>query len=117
MHLEEIREYALSLPFVTEDMPFDDSTITYRIHKKMFLVLNLDRPEWITLKCDPEKAIDLREKYSDTIQGAWHFNKKYWNMLHYSSLPSDMLVELIDHSYQEVIKKMPLKVRKELGLA
>lgn len=112
MNIESAREYCLSLPLVTECFPFDETTLVFKVIDKMFAVLSLDDPDRIVLKCEPEHAIELREKYSE-IEGAWHFNKKYWNQLDFSgSLTDDLIKELIRHSYAEVVKKMPLKTRK-----
>lgn len=78
MNIESIRDYCLSLPFVTEDFPFDETTLVFRIMGKIFAMTDLENIDWFVLKCDPERALDLRDKYSE-ITGAWHMNKKYWN--------------------------------------
>lgn len=114
MNLEEVRLYALSKNGSTEDMPFDDQTVTIRIRNKMFLVILLDKPEWIVMKCDPERAIALREAYPNKVLPAWHFNKKYWNMVAYSNIDGKIIKEWINHSYEEVVKKLPKKEREEL---
>ena len=77
MNIETVREYCLSLPQVTEDFPFDESTLAFRIERKIFAMIDLENTEWFVLKCEPEYAIDLRDKYTE-ISGAWHMNKKYW---------------------------------------
>lgn len=61
MNIESIRTYCLSLPLVTEDMPFDDTTVVFRVLGKIFLLLDLDRPEWVSMKCDADFAIELRD--------------------------------------------------------
>ncbi len=113
MDIETVRDYCLSLPQATEDFPFDDTTLVFRIKGKIFAMIALDNPEWFVLKCEPDYAIELRDKYAD-ISPAWHMNKKHWNQLNlFRNLPDQLIYSLIEHSYQEVIKKLPLKLRKE----
>lgn len=117
MNIETIREYCLSLPQATEDFPFDESTLAFRIERKIFAIIDLENLEWFVLKCDPNYAIELRDKFSE-ISGAWHMNKKYWNQLNiFGSLSDKLIQNLIRHSYNEVIKKIPKKTRleKQLG--
>ena len=78
MNIEEIREYCLSLPMSTEDMPFDDEHLVLRVCGKIFACIALDRPDYFVLKCDPDYAIELRDSYSE-IEPAWHWNKRHWN--------------------------------------
>ena len=80
MNIEEVRNYCLSLPHTTEDFPFDETTLAFRIEGKIFAMIDLEKTQWFVLKCEPEYAIELREKYPE-ISGAWHMNKKYWNQL------------------------------------
>lgn len=118
MNIEEIRNYCLSLPQVTEDFPFDETTLVFRIERKIFAMVDLENTEWFVLKCEPEYALDLREKYSE-ITGAWHMNKKYWNQLNlFGTLTDNLILNLICHSYNEVVKKLPRKVKdeKDIGL-
>lgn len=106
MNIESVREYCLSLPQTTEDFPFDETTLAFRIAGKIFAMIDLENTEWFVLKCNPERAIELRENYMD-IAPAWHMNKKYWNQLKLQgSLPDKLVKNLICHSYNEVIKKM-----------
>ena len=117
MNIEEVRDYCLSLPYATEDFPFDETTLAFRIEQKIFAMVDLERTEWFVLKCDPEYAIDLRDKYPE-ISGAWHMNKKYWNQLNlFGSLPDGLVKHLIVHSYNEVVRKLPRKVRDERHIA
>ncbi|MBP8641661.1 MAG: MmcQ/YjbR family DNA-binding protein, partial [Prevotella sp.] len=76
MNIESIREYCLSLPFATEAFPFDERTLAFRIFDKIFACVDLERPEWVTMKCNADYAVELREEHSE-IEGAWHWNKKY----------------------------------------
>mgnify|MGYP003482979823 FL=1 len=115
MNIESAREYCLSLPQVTEDFPFDETTLVFRIGGKIFAMLDLENTEWFVLKCQPEYAIELRERYPD-IAPAWHMNKKHWNQLNlYGNLPDDLVQALIQHSYDEVVKKMSKKQRLALN--
>ena len=115
MNIESAREYCLSLPQVTEDFPFDETTLVFRIGGKIFAMLDLENTEWFVLKCQPEYAIELRERYPD-IAPAWHMNKKHWNQLNlYGNLPDDLVQTLIQHSYDEVVKKMSKKQRFALN--
>jgi len=115
MNTEQLRDYCLRKKAVTEDMPFGDDTLVFRVMDKIFLLLNLEGALSINLKCDPEKAIQLREEYSSIIPG-YHMNKKYWNTIFLDgSVPDALLLEMIDHSYDEVIKGLSGKDRGELG--
>ncbi len=113
MNVELVREYCLQKKGVTEDFPFDETTLVIRVMNKMFTLISLDKPDLIVMKCNPEYAIELRERYSG-IEGAFHFNKKYWNQVSLSGDVDDSLIkQLIDHSYEEVIKKFTRKLRAE----
>lgn len=114
MNIESVRDYCLSLPFVTEDFPFDETTLAFRIMEKIFAMIDLEDTKWVVLKCEPERALDLRDRYSE-ITGAWHMNKKYWNQLDlYGDLTDGFVKSLIRHSYAEVVKKLPKKMLAEL---
>ena len=80
MNVESIREYCLSLPGVTEDFPFDESALAFRIYGKIFAMIDLDDTKWFVLKCEPERALQLREEHAE-ISAAWHMNKKHWNQI------------------------------------
>lgn len=106
MNIETIREYCLSLPQATEDFPFDETILVFRVLGKIFACLDLERVEWLTLKCNADYAIELRESHSE-IEPAWHWNKKYWNQVNLNGmLEDDMLKGLVRHSYNEVVKKL-----------
>jgi len=114
MNIEEIRDYCLSEPLATEDFPFDETTLVFRIMNKIFACVDLENTEWFCLKCDPEYALELREHY-DAIKGAWHWNKKYWNQIDFrGDISDDLIRHLIDHAYDEVVKKLPKKVREQI---
>ncbi len=111
MNIEEFREYCLSLPNVTEDMPFDENVLVFRLHGKIFACVAMDRPDLATMKCDPGKAIELREQYN-SIEGAFHWNKKFWNQVWFNRDADDTLIRsLVDHAYEEVYKKLPKKLK------
>ena len=74
MNIESVREYCLSLPLVTEDFPFDETTLVFRIMGKIFACLDLERPEWVTMKCNADYALELREVHPE-IEGTWHWKK------------------------------------------
>lgn len=114
MRLEQIRNYCLAKAGVTEEFPFDEHTLVFKVMGKMFLLTNIDNAVSINVKCEPELAIELREKY-DTILPGYHMNKKLWNtiMLHGSYCQSEFL-GWIDLSYQLVVSGLPAKIRKEL---
>ena len=114
MNVEDIRAYCLSLPLADEYFPFDETTLAFRVQGKIFAMIDLDNTEWFVLKCDPDYAIDLRDRY-DEIRGAWHMNKKHWNQLNlFGALPEELIRQLIRHSYAEVVKKLPVAKRKEV---
>lgn len=111
MNIESFREYCLSLPLVTEDMPYDDTVVAFRLKGKIFAYICVDKPELATMKCDSERAIELRERYA-AVEGAWHCNKKYWNQVWFNrDVDDDLLHELARHAYDEVNKKLPKKDR------
>ena len=109
MDIESVRNYCLSLPHATEDFPFDESTLVFRIGGKIFAMIDLENTEWFVLKCEPDYAIELRDRYAEII-GAWHMNKKHWNQLNlFGSLTDAFIRNLICHSYNEVVKKISKK--------
>ena len=115
MNIEDIRTYCLDKKAVAESFPFDSDTLVFKVGKKMFALTGLNHnPLRINLKCNPEKAILLREQYPQ-ITPAFHMNKKHWNsVLLDNSLPPDLIKELIDHSYELVVKAMTKKERMAL---
>lgn len=111
MDIESIRDYCLSLPQATEDFPFDESTLAFRIGGKIFAMIDLENTEWFVLKCNPDYALELRDRHNE-ISGAWHMNKRHWNQVNIFGTLSDALIRhLIQHSYNEVINKMSKKLR------
>ncbi len=117
MDLETLRNYCLLLKGTTEDLPFGPDTLVFRVMGKIFLLTGLDSPSLsINLKCDPEKAIELREQFEE-IKPGYHMNKKLWNTVDCNNtLPDAFIRELIDHSYDEVVKKLSRKEKEQIDL-
>ena len=117
MNLEELREYCLSLPHTTEDMPFGEDILVFRICNRIFVLTSLESvPLRVSLKCDPERAVELREQYPDKIVAGYHLNKKHWNTVRIDgSLPDSLIEEWITDSYNLVVMGLPQKVRRELS--
>lgn len=113
MNLESFRLYCLSKQGATEDMPFDETTLVFRIASRIFTITDVERiPFRANLKCDPERAIDLRERF-DCITPGYHMNKKHWNSIEpEGNLEDDFFKELIDHSYDLIYNKLK-KVDKQ----
>ena len=114
MHIEAFREYCLSLPGTTEEFPFGEETLVFKVGGKMYALTDVDLFESINLKCDPEKAVELRERYP-AVQPGYHMNKKHWNtVLTDGSVPDLLLKEWIKESYHLVVEGLPKKVRESL---
>ena len=116
MNIEQFRNYCLSKKHVTESFPFDEVTLVFKVANKMFALSGLEHhPSTVNLKCDPEKAIELRAQYSDVIEG-FHMSKKHWNtIIIEGNLSNKLIEELIDHSYNLVVNGLTKKLQKELG--
>ena len=113
MNIESVREYCLSLPLATEDMAFGEEHLLFRVCGKIFACIGLERPDYFVLKADADYCIDLRDHHTE-IEPAWHWNKKYWNQISLRGALSDNFIKsMIRHSYSEVVKKLPKKVRNE----
>lgn len=104
MNIEEVRDYILTLPNVEEVQPFQDDIDIFKIAGKWFATVFFERPEFFAVKCDPDRAILLRDEF-EAITPAWHFNKRHWNDLRVNDLPDDILKREIRHSYITVIRK------------
>ena len=116
MNIEEFRTYCLSKPGVAESMPFGPETLVFKVLDKMFTLVPLDAAFSFNVKCDPELAVDLRERYN-CVQPGYHMNKKMWNTIMVDGSVNDSLLRhWIDHSYDEVVKKMPRKDQDALKL-
>lgn len=116
MNIEDFRDFCLSLNCVTEEFPFDNNTLVFKVAGKMFALTGIEEFNGVNLKCDPEKAVDLREQYP-AVQPGFHMNKKHWNTVQLDgSISNELLQEWIQDSYWLVIKKLPKKIQKELAL-
>ncbi len=115
MNIEEIREYCIAKPAVTEGFPFNDTALVFKVAGKMFALLDLSEDSrCISLKCDPELAIELRGRYEE-VQPGWHMNKQQWNSVFYTGNISTKLVrELFDHSYNLVVEGLKRADREAL---
>jgi predicted DNA-binding protein (MmcQ/YjbR family) len=114
MNVEEFREYCISKNGVTESFPFDSETLVFKVGGKMFALSGIELFASVNLKCDPERAVDLRETYNGVKPG-YHMNKTHWNTVTIDSdVPEQLLLELIDHSYELVYKSLTKRMRDEL---
>lgn len=113
MNLETFREYCLQKANVTEGTPFGEDTLVFKVGGKIFALASLDDiPPRVNLKCDPERALDLRDRYEE-VQPGYHMNKKHWNTVELSrAIPEPELRGMIDHSYQLVAARLPKKRSK-----
>ena len=120
MNIEQLREYCLKKKGVTEEFPFDANTLVYKVLGKMFVIVPLDKWEKneasMTLKCNPEYTLELREQYESIYAGPYVSNF-HWNTLAVfkSELKPSLILELIDHSYEMVVKAMTKKLRAKLN--
>jgi predicted DNA-binding protein (MmcQ/YjbR family) len=117
MNIEELRNHCLAIKNAEECMPFGDDVIVYKIMNKMFAFFSLtpkDNQHFVVLKCDPEKTVELREKYEGITKGYYAGNNLMWNSVYIQKdVPDKLIVELIAHSVEEVVKKLPKKNREE----
>jgi predicted DNA-binding protein (MmcQ/YjbR family) len=115
MHIDELRDHCLQLKGVTEDMPFGEDTLVFRVGGKIFLLISLSENDRFNVKCDPELAAELRERHPEVKPG-YHMNKKHWNTVHMDgALSKKQLCEMIDHSYNLVLKSLPGKTQQEIA--
>ncbi len=119
MNIEQLRDYCLSKKHVTEHFPFDEDVLVFKVLNKMFVLTSLKKWEsgdsFINLKCNPDYAQELREEF-ESIKPGWHMNKKLWNSvyIHKGDLKPKFILELIDHSYNMVLKGIPKKIKDNL---
>lgn len=115
MNIEQFRDFCLALPCTTEGFPFGENTLVFKVMDKMFSLCDVDEFESINLKCDPLKALELRERYPEVKPG-YHMNKKHWNTIEMqSNLPDDLLEEWITDSYDLVVAKLPKRDRERVS--
>ncbi len=118
MHIESFRNYCISKKGVTEEFPFDEDTLAFKVMNKLFALTSLKKWEAgdpsVNLKCDPERAEELRAQY-DAILPGYHMSKKHWNTVSYNQdVPDKMILKLIDHSYELVVSGLTKKLQAEL---
>ncbi len=116
MHMEQLRELLLSYPGVTEEEPFGPEVVVYKVMGKMFALVDYDSvPPTMNLKCDPDRALDLRDVH-EAISPGYHMNKRHWNTLDLDgSLRGPLVSELVQHSYDLVVAALPHRIREKLG--
>lgn len=112
MNLDQFRDYCLAKEFVTEEFPFGPETLVYKVKGKIFAITGLDSDQLkVNLKCDPERAIELRSLHEEIIPG-YHMNKQHWNTVYFEGrLSNKLLCELIDHSYKLIYDSLPAKLK------
>ena len=115
MNIEAFRDCCLAKKGVTEELPFGPDALVFKVMGKMFALSALDRlPSQVNLKCDPDRAILLREEYDGAIIPGYHMNKVHWNTVMLNEVPPQLITELIDHSYELVVSKLTKKLKSEL---
>ena len=116
MNIEELREHCISVKGASESFPFDETTLVFKIMGKMFAYIGLEPKDHkfrVSVKCDPEKSVELREQYEGVTNG-YHTKSLLWNSIYLESdVPDELIKELINHSVDEVIKKLPKKKQEE----
>ncbi len=108
MDITEIREFCLSLPETEETLPFDETTLVYKVGGKMFLLTDMTDRGGINVKCDPDRAIELRERYAEEVTPGYHMNKRHWNTVRTDGdLPEKQIRRWIEDSYRLVAESLP----------
>lgn len=116
MNIEKFRDYCLSLPAASEGMPFDDKVLVFKVAGKMFALTDIDAFESVNLKCNPDVAEELRERYA-AVEPGYHMSKRHWNTIRLDGSIADSLVlEWTKESYDLVVKGLTRKQREEYGL-
>jgi len=114
MNIEELRDYCLQKRGVTEGFPFGEDTLVFKVGEKIFLLTGLQEGNRFNAKCDPELAVELRERYKEVKPG-YHMNKAHWNTVYMDgTLTKKQLYEMIDHSYELIVKSLPKKLQAEI---
>lgn len=114
MNIEELREYCISKKGVTEGFPFDEVTLVLKVGGKIFALTNLDGEPSVNLKCDPELAVELRERYTSVTPG-YHMNKQHWNTVMLDgTIPDPLIKAWIDLSYKLVLESLPKVKQREI---
>lgn len=119
MNIDNFRTYCLQKPGTTEEFPFDNQTLVFKVMGKMYALSGLDSWEAgeprINLKCDPERALELRGEYPESILPGWHMNKHHWNTVVLNGeISLSQLYEFVDHSYELIVNSLTKKLKEEL---
>ena len=117
MNVESLRQYCLSMKAATEDLPFGPDTLVFRVMGKIYALMSLDAELCqVNLKCDPDYALELREQYADIVPG-YHMNKKHWNTVYCeNALDAALIRQLVQHSYDLIVKSLPKADKEALAL-
>jgi len=114
MNIEDFRNFCIKKSGVTEEFPFNETALVFKVAGKMFALIDIEKFDIISLKCDPDKSIELRETFSG-INTAYHFSKKHWiGVSTDGSVLDKLMYELINHSYDLVVSKLPKKLKSQL---
>ncbi|WP_316788310.1 MmcQ/YjbR family DNA-binding protein [Pedobacter frigoris] len=114
MNIEDLRDYCLNKPGTTEGLPFGEQTLVFKVGGKIFLLIGLEEANRFNAKCDPERAIELREQHHEVVPG-FHMNKKHWNTVYMDGgLKPALIRELIDHSYELVVGSLPKNLQEAI---
>ena len=112
MQIDEFRAYCLSKPATSEELPFGPDTLVFKVMGKIFAICNIDFFDTVNLKCDPEYAVELRERYPQSIKPGYHMNKKHWNTVEARErIDPRLFRQLVDHSYDCVVATLPKSKR------
>ncbi len=115
MNIEELREYCLSFKAASEGFPFDETTLVFKVAGKMFLITDLEESDRVNVKCKPEHADELRERYPHSVFPGYHMSKKHWNTVMMNrEVDDNLLKQWIRESYNLVVATLPKKVQKKL---
>ncbi len=118
MNIEDFRDYCMGKKGVTEELPFDEDTLVFKVCGKMFALCSLSEYQnGINLKCDPELAAELRDRYPGLVKPGYHMSKVHWNtVLPEAGLPDDLLKTWVDNSYSLVASKLTKVLKSQIGL-
>jgi len=115
MDIEHFRDFCMGLKGVSEGFPFDADTLVFKVMGKMFALTDVDTFESIALKCDPEKAVELRERHP-AVQPGYHMSKTHWNTIYMDgSLTDSLIMEWTLHSYEQVVAGLTKKLKQQLA--
>ncbi|MEN8194627.1 MAG: MmcQ/YjbR family DNA-binding protein [Bacteroidota bacterium] len=115
MDIENLRKYCLNKTGTSESLPFDETTLVFKVMSKIYCLLNMQPPFSINLKCDPEKAVELREQF-DEVQPGYHMNKKHWNTIFLNGeIKDSQITQWINDSYNLVVTGLSKKEKEELA--